>query len=72
MKYLIISLSFFLLACEGFKFNARMCERLQPADMSSECINYNEDEARKASLPMYDTKGECLPCSKPEKIEVNQ
>lgn len=72
MKYFIIIFSFFLLGCEGFKFNASMCESLQPGEVSTECRNYNDDEATKASLPMYDENGECLRCKKPEKIEIRK
>ncbi|HIC44031.1 MAG TPA: hypothetical protein EYO73_06985 [Sulfurimonas sp.] len=72
MKYLVLIVSFFLLGCEGFKINASMCESLQPGEVSSECRNYNDDEATKASLPMYDENGECLRCKKAEKIEIRK
>ena len=71
MKYTFIFIAFMLMGCEGFKFNASMCESLQPGEVSTQCQNYNEEEAAKASLPMYDENGECLRCKKPEKIEVN-
>lgn len=72
MPYLILVFSFFLLGCAGFKFNASMCESLQPGEVSTQCENYSEEEAAKASLPLYDENGECLRCKKPEKIEIRQ
>ena len=66
-RYVIVLASIFL-----FKFNASMCESLQPGQVSTECQNYNEEEAAKASLPMYDEQGECLRCKKPEKIEIRK
>jgi len=72
MPYQILVFSFFLLGCEGFKFNARMCESLQPGEVSTKCENYNEEDAAKASLPLYDENGECLRCKEPEKIEIRQ
>ena len=72
MPYLVIVFSFFLLGCSGFKFNGSMCESLQPGEVSTSCENYNEEEAAKASLPLYDENGECLRCKKPEKIEIKQ
>jgi len=49
-----------------------MCESMQPGEVSTECRNYNEEEATKSSLPMYDEHGECLRCKKPEKIEIRK
>jgi len=72
MKYLIVLFSLFLLGCEGFKLNGGMCDSLQPGEVSTECRNYNDDEATKASLPLYDENGECLRCKKPEKIEIRK
>lgn len=72
MQYFLIIFSFFLLGCEGFQINGSMCDSLQPGEVSTECRNYNDDEATKASLPMYDENGECLRCKKPEKIEIRK
>ena len=72
MRAFIYGISFFLLGCEGFKFNAAMCESMQPGQVSTQCENYNEEEAAKASLPLYDENGTCLRCKKPEKIEIRQ
>jgi len=72
MRSLFVFIALFLTGCEGFKFNASMCESLQPGEVSTQCENYNEEEAAKASLPLYDENGECLRCKKPEKIEVRQ
>lgn len=72
MKYFILVISLFLMGCEGFKVSGRMCESLQPGEVSSECRAYNEEEAEEASQDKRNDSGTCLKCSKAEKIEINR
>ncbi len=70
--FLLLLLSFFLTACEGFKLTGSMCESLQPGQVSTECRAYDEEEAQKASTPKKDDSGECLKCKKIEELEIRQ
>jgi len=72
MRYFILALSFVLMGCEGFRLTGSMCEKLQPADISAQCVEYDDEEAAKASEHKADDKGECLKCKKIEKIEIRR
>ena len=72
MKYFVILIYFFIIGCEGFKINGAACESMQAAQVSTQCRNYNDEEATQANLPMYDENGKCLKCNKPEKVDVRQ
>jgi len=72
MRYLVLALSFGLMGCEGFRVTGRMCEKLQPAYVSAQCVEYDDEKAVKASEHKADDKGECLKCKKIEKIEIRR
>ena len=65
-------LGLFLSACEGFKLTGSMCESLEPGQVLSECKAYNEEEAKKASVPIKNNAGECLECQSPKDLEIRQ
>ena len=49
VKVLLVTFSFLLMGCEGFKFQGTMCDSMQPGEVSTECHAYSEEEAKKAS-----------------------
>lgn len=48
-KYILIA-SLLFSGCSYFKFNVAMCEKIasEHGDMPQECIDYNEEQAKKA------------------------
>lgn len=68
----VFLLGLFLSACEGFKLTGSMCESLEPGQVLSECKAYNDEEAKKASLPTKNKSGECLECQSPKDLEIRQ
>ncbi len=71
MKYIIFFSFFFLTGCSHFQVNATMCDQVMndpnAMNIPSECRDYSEEDAAKASLPK--DKGECIECQKPGKLE---
>ncbi len=72
MRYVLVSVAFLFMACEGFKFEATMCDSLQQGEFSTECRAYSEEEAQKATEHKFNDKGECLKCKKAQKIEIRK
>ncbi len=72
MRYVLVGVAFLFMACEGFKFEATMCDSLQPGEVSIQCRAYSEEEAQKATEHKLYDKGECLKCKKSQKIEIRK
>lgn len=66
----LLILSLLTQGCSHFRFNALMCDAIEPGQtIPPECYPYTEEEAAKASLPEQEQELECPECSRPEKLE---
>lgn len=64
-------LAVFLGGCGNVRFNAEMCDAIEPGqNVPRECYSYSEEEAAKASLPKEEE--ECVECSQPKKLEFKR
>ncbi len=70
--YFLISLSFLLLGCEGFKLQGTMCDSMQPGQVSTECHAYSEEEAAQASESPKKKKEDVVKYKKEEPVEYEK
>ncbi len=71
-KGILLLVVLIFLGCESFTINGSMCNSLQPGQVSTDCRVYNENEAAKASLPIYNENGKCLNCDEPKAVEISR
>ena len=70
--FILMSLAFLLMACEGFKFQGTMCDSMQPGNVSTECHPYSEEEAAEASFSPKEREEDPVEYQKEEPVEFNE
>ncbi len=71
-KFILISVAFLLMGCEGFKLQGTMCDSMQPGHVSTECHPYSEEEAAEASKSPKDKQEEDIEYQKEKAVKFKK